>query len=218
MPSASPSVCAAGGCGKLAASGKRFCPKHAAEAKRRQTLHERQRKRWAFYGTQRWQHERRAFLRLHPLCQHCSTSERPVPALEVDHIKAHKGSSTLFWNWTNWQALCTSCHSRKTNRDLRLEREEALFGGSEPSAPDSALWGAVAGQHVSSGKNALGGAQLEDDATPHPHRDDATRGAVARRRHTISGGGGVETSPVESTVSESAPFAAARRFRPFLLG
>jgi 5-methylcytosine-specific restriction endonuclease McrA len=89
-----------------------------------------------------------------------------VPAVEVDHVKPHKGSATLFWNWSNWQALCTSCHSRKTNRDLRLEREEAMHGGAEPSAADRALWGAVAGQHVYGCKNPLGGAQPQDEATP----------------------------------------------------
>ncbi|WP_244295246.1 HNH endonuclease [Paracoccus versutus] len=34
----------------------------------------------------------------------------------VDHIKPHRGDKALFWNWNNWQALCTGCHSSVKQR------------------------------------------------------------------------------------------------------
>ncbi|WP_368028316.1 HNH endonuclease signature motif containing protein [Paenibacillus sp. DCT19] len=32
----------------------------------------------------------------------------------VDHIVPHKGDEGLFWDSTNWQALCKRCHDIKT--------------------------------------------------------------------------------------------------------
>ncbi|WP_232215651.1 HNH endonuclease signature motif containing protein [Paracoccus sp. J55] len=37
-------------------------------------------------------------------------------ATVVDHIKPHRGDQALFWNWNNWQALCTGCHSSVKQR------------------------------------------------------------------------------------------------------
>lgn len=36
--------------------------------------------------------------------------------LEVDHIVKHEGNPGLFWNRSNLQALCSTCHTRKTRR------------------------------------------------------------------------------------------------------
>ena len=37
-----------------------------------------------------------------------------VEAIDVDHITPHRGDLKLFWERTNHQGLCKSCHSRKT--------------------------------------------------------------------------------------------------------
>jgi 5-methylcytosine-specific restriction protein A len=37
-----------------------------------------------------------------------------VIATIVDHVQAHFGNHTKFWNPANHQALCESCHNRKT--------------------------------------------------------------------------------------------------------
>ena len=63
------------------------------------------------YG-HRWRKARRAYLYKHPFCVQCNTA-----ANEVDHIIPHKGDWMLFWDMENWQALCKSCHSRKTLED-----------------------------------------------------------------------------------------------------
>ncbi|WP_407496877.1 HNH endonuclease [Pseudooceanicola sp. MF1-13] len=36
----------------------------------------------------------------------------------MDHITPHKGDRKLFWDRSNWQALCHACHSRKTAREV----------------------------------------------------------------------------------------------------
>ena len=53
---------------------------------------------------------RDAFLKRHPMCNHCKTD----PATILDHITPHRGIPMLFWSERNWQALCIHCHGRKT--------------------------------------------------------------------------------------------------------
>lgn len=64
--------------------------------------------------TTTWERARRMFLRRHPLCVQCQQHGHMTPAKVVDHIRPHRGSKELFWDETNWQALCTTCHNRKT--------------------------------------------------------------------------------------------------------
>ena len=59
----------------------------------------------------RWRKYRAKFIKDHPVCNNCG-----MPAKVVDHIQAHKGNEHLFWDVNNHQALCLSCHSRKTAR------------------------------------------------------------------------------------------------------
>jgi 5-methylcytosine-specific restriction protein A len=35
----------------------------------------------------------------------------------VDHIVPHRGREQLFWDESNWQALCKACHDRKTGEE-----------------------------------------------------------------------------------------------------
>jgi 5-methylcytosine-specific restriction protein A len=35
----------------------------------------------------------------------------------VDHIVSHHGDEALFWDEDNLQALCKSCHDKKTARE-----------------------------------------------------------------------------------------------------
>lgn len=70
------------------------------------------------YADPRWQHARRAFLREHPLCCDCGELGAVVEATDVDHVVPHRGDPKLFWDRSNWQALCHECHSRKTAREV----------------------------------------------------------------------------------------------------
>lgn len=63
------------------------------------------------YNNRRWRSCRLVHLRKHPLCVRCLLSGQVTEATVVDHIKPHHGDPVLFWDKTNWQSLCASCHS-----------------------------------------------------------------------------------------------------------
>lgn len=62
----------------------------------------------------KWRKARKDFLKQHSLCVECHRKGILRVATVVDHIIPHKGDAGLFWDQANWQALCLSCHSRKT--------------------------------------------------------------------------------------------------------
>ena len=59
------------------------------------------------------------FLKRNPLCVACRAEGRLECATVVDHIVPHKGDPILFWDRTNWQSMCKSCHDAKTAREGR---------------------------------------------------------------------------------------------------
>jgi len=85
-----------------------YCERHRpvqARADRREAS-----KSWQhLYKSARYQRMRRIFMIKHPYCIRCG-----LPGTDLDHIVPHKGDATLFWDQKNWQALCKSCHSKKT--------------------------------------------------------------------------------------------------------
>ncbi len=64
----------------------------------------------------RWTRLRRWFLARHPLCAHCLADGRTTTATEVDHVQPLRDGGARL-DQTNLQALCKSCHSRKTARE-----------------------------------------------------------------------------------------------------
>jgi 5-methylcytosine-specific restriction protein A len=64
----------------------------------------------------RWQKARLCFLQENPLCVECAKEPRTTAGTIVDHIIPHRGNEKLFWDQTNWQALCKEHHDRKTAR------------------------------------------------------------------------------------------------------
>lgn len=67
--------------------------------------------------TYRWQKARLQYLREHPLCVMCQADGRINAADVVDHIKPHRGDQAMFWDESNWQALCKSHHDAKTQTE-----------------------------------------------------------------------------------------------------
>jgi 5-methylcytosine-specific restriction enzyme A len=63
-----------------------------------------------------WAKLRATMLAAEPLCRLCLLRGITTPATEVDHIVPHRGNQTRFWDSANLQALCKSCHSRKTGQ------------------------------------------------------------------------------------------------------
>ena len=62
------------------------------------------------YLTREWKLLRKQKLMEMPLCEYCKLAK----ATHVDHKKPHKGSHFLFFDFSNLQSLCHSCHSTKT--------------------------------------------------------------------------------------------------------
>ena len=70
--------------------------------------------------TYEWQQARAEFLRSNHWCVMCRKRGRFTAATVIDHINPHNGDMVLFWDRTNWQSLCTTCHSKHKQR---LERD-----------------------------------------------------------------------------------------------
>ena len=118
--------CAYPGCCRIVPFEVKFCDKHrergerheAEQKARRDTLRAQRRGSAAARGYgYKWRMVSQAFLDAHPLCAECERRGLIRPATCVDHIKPHKGDKKLFWDRSNWQPLCQSCHSEKTARE-----------------------------------------------------------------------------------------------------
>lgn len=111
---AAPRPCTYPGCPALvpAVRGGR-CEIHAKLVRRENEKHRRGHRLY----DRRWQRERDRYLREHPLCVTCTNVGRVVPATEIDHKVPHCGDLVLFWDKSNWQSMCHTCHSSKTARE-----------------------------------------------------------------------------------------------------
>ena len=101
-----------------------YCDKHLRSIRRQQDEHRGSAAARGYDA--RWRKARVVYLGLHPLCAECRRHGSTVAASVVDHIQPHKGNRTLFWEESNWQALCKRCHDAKT------AREDGGFGRSPP--------------------------------------------------------------------------------------
>ena len=113
MPSLPKRLCAVPGCTELATGGRGRCKAHA-----RAPVTDYRERTNAMYNTGRWKVKRRKQLDREPLCRECAKNGKISEAVEVDHIKPHKGDWALFWDDANLQSLCHKCHSRKTAGEM----------------------------------------------------------------------------------------------------
>jgi 5-methylcytosine-specific restriction protein A len=67
-----------------------------------------------WYYAKRWKTIRAGQLSRQPLCQRCLFFGFITAGHHVDHVIAHEGEATLFFDKDNLQSLCLSCHSTKT--------------------------------------------------------------------------------------------------------
>jgi 5-methylcytosine-specific restriction protein A len=77
------------------------------------------------YKTKQWKELRAAQLRAFPLCAYCLALGMDTAANVADHRKPHKGDRVLFFDATNLQSLCTTCHDAAKQT---LERTGVLPG------------------------------------------------------------------------------------------
>ncbi len=80
------------------------------------------------YNTTRWRKLRLIHLGADPLCRMCADEGCIKAAAVVDHIKAHRGDETLFWDQRNWQSLCKPCHDRHKQSEERTGNAKLVIG------------------------------------------------------------------------------------------
>ena len=115
MPRMPKRPCPHPGCRALVEGKDSRCPEHLS-AKR--ALDDRARgpaRQW--YSNRRWREIRRKFLIGHPFCAKCNR-----PAQVVDHITPRSEGGEEY-EWDNLQALCYSCHNRKTRMEANARRD-----------------------------------------------------------------------------------------------
>jgi 5-methylcytosine-specific restriction protein A len=67
------------------------------------------------YNSARWRKLRLYKLSIDSLCSVCLAAGRMTAATDVDHLQPHDGpNDPLMWAWSNLDAKCHACHSRKT--------------------------------------------------------------------------------------------------------
>ena len=103
--------CSYPGCPKL--TGERYCPEHKKLTDKQYDTYDRCRPASEFYRSHAWKKKRQDFLIEHPFCEECRRQGRLSKATLVDHIiPIRMGGPAL--DDENLQALCASCHSRKS--------------------------------------------------------------------------------------------------------
>jgi 5-methylcytosine-specific restriction protein A len=134
-------VCSTSGCSTSIPFGTTWCDKHRAAGLARKAEAERKRHKHStvspekqqasrLYGTAAWQRIRAAQLRVEPLCRHCTARTRITAATIVDHIQPHWNDRSVFYDQTNLQSLCKSCHDAKTAGEDAAKRKARNLNGS----------------------------------------------------------------------------------------
>lgn len=114
MPRKPKKPCGHPGCPTL--TDNRYCDEHVK-------LYANERGSAAERGyDSRWRKARTRFLKVHTFCVTCKAEGNLVKAAVVDHVIPHRGDEKLFWDESNWQALCKSCHDRKTMTEDRYQK------------------------------------------------------------------------------------------------
>lgn len=106
-------VCATPGCPAISADP--YCP--ACEAKRPKRVDTRPSSTVRGYGP-RWQRYAHDYRAQHPWCRQCAREGRRSRTQAVDHIRPVTGPQDPgFWEASNHQPLCRSCHAVKTQAE-----------------------------------------------------------------------------------------------------
>lgn len=98
-------TCLTPGCPGLAPKGKSRCPSCQDRFGYKKPEYHK------MYNNARWDTLRARVLHDEPFCVECKHL-----ATVVDHIVPHRGDQKLFYDRNNLQALCKTCHDRKTAR------------------------------------------------------------------------------------------------------
>lgn len=114
MPDGALRQCAEPGCYELVEDGK--CDKHRRADYRHDNNRPGRADDRAFYSGPRWRRFRAGELAERPFCEDCEDQGIVTASEELHHVKKRKDHPELAFDRKNTRALCTPCHSRRTQR------------------------------------------------------------------------------------------------------
>lgn len=98
---------------------------HEYKAKRaeyQKTTNSRRTEHHEFYKTYYWKMLSQRYLKYNPLCVMCKEEGRTTPAKHTDHIVPIAEDPDRARDWSNFRALCISCHSKHGGRVMRSQK------------------------------------------------------------------------------------------------
>ena len=75
------------------------------------------------YSRAPWRRFREAMRQQRPLCENCLAAGRHMETEEIHHLVSPREAPDRILDPTNVRALCTACHSRETNEEIRRRRK-----------------------------------------------------------------------------------------------
>lgn len=111
MPYKPKKPCSYPGCPNL--TDERYCSVHKKLMEKQYDKYQRSKESAAFYHSSAWRKKRADYLIEHPFCVECNKRGRLTKAVVVDHIIPIRMGGELLED-SNLQALCPSCHTRKS--------------------------------------------------------------------------------------------------------
>ncbi|MDX7988869.1 HNH endonuclease [Xenorhabdus sp. 12] len=132
--------CSYPNCRERVKSGR--CKQHQREVRRQQDKQRGTRTQRGY--SNQWGRYRLHYLKANPLCVHCLPQGIYTPASIVDHIIPIQGDTdVLFWPASNHQALCQTCHNRKTVQTdpiTKAKRKQGAYREQETEAARYRDW------------------------------------------------------------------------------
>lgn len=118
MPNKPLRLCRHPGCGELTDAG--YCPAHTPQRPSGGDRSDEARRWHRLYSLPQWTEDLRPTQLLRePWCEECAKRGRRTRAMDVDHVRDHKGDLAVFLDRSNLRSLCHRCHSQKTARTMR---------------------------------------------------------------------------------------------------
>ena len=77
-----------------------------------------------WYSSKRWKQLRAIVLASEPYCARCERRGIVTPSDTVNHKRPHRGSYELFWQRSNLEGVCASCHSSEIQGEEAAERHK----------------------------------------------------------------------------------------------
>jgi 5-methylcytosine-specific restriction endonuclease McrA len=120
MPVKGPRIC---GCSHVVHSGERCACERARDRDRKARFDsKRPSARERGYDAE-WDRERAAFLTANEFCVRCANEGVRTTATIINHKRPHRGDRGLFWQRSNWEAVCAYHHNSVIQAEERRERQ-----------------------------------------------------------------------------------------------